>query len=289
MKSAGYDVREANPFAVTASGVAPPGTASPIVRRLHALWEQARPIVLEEFRKPPGLPRDKNAYLRSVEDVYQTDAHHSLSIEGYAVAPELIDRVRCGNWNPDRDQTDRHQRDALAARGYWQAFQVVKSNVADIVGGAGPAALVRASHRDWCRERFAPRAVAGLINITDLAGYRNNAVHLRNSRHVPPRWETVRDAMPPLFDLMEGESSPAVRAVVGHWLFGYIHPCLDGNGRIARFLMNVMLASGGFPWTVIRVEDRVAYLSTLEIANVDGEIRPFTQFIAQSMRRVLVI
>jgi hypothetical protein len=40
---------------------------------------------------------------------------------------------------------------------------------------------------------------------------------------------------------------PCVPAVLGHWLFGYIHPYPDGNGRIARFLMNVMLASGGIP------------------------------------------
>ena len=69
--------------------------------------------------------------------------------------------------------------------------------------------------------------------MADLAGYRNNAVYLRNSRHVPPRWETVLDAMPALFDLMEDETSPAVRAVFGHWLFGYIHPYPDGNGCIA--------------------------------------------------------
>lgn len=284
MKSAGYDVRETNPFAEPAIEIARPAIVSPIVVRLRALWAMARPIVLEEFPKPPGLPRDKRAYLKSVEDIYQADAYNSLSIEGYNVSPELIDRVRAGKWNPGHDQADRQQRDALAARGYWQAFQVVKSNVADIVRGANSGSLVRASHRDWYRELFAPCAVAGLIHMADLAGYRNNAVYLRNSRHVPPRWETVRDAMPALFELIEEETSPAVRAVVGHWLFGYIHPYPDGNGRIARFLMNAMLASGGYPWTVIRIEDRGTYLSALDIASVDSDVRPFTAFIAQSMR-----
>ena len=97
---------------------------------------------------------------------------------------------------------------------------------------------------------------AGLIAPRALAGYRNDAVYLRTSRYVPPRWEAVRDAMPALFDLLENEPEPGVRAVLGHWLFGYIHPYPDGNGRMARFLMNAMLASGGYPWTVIRVEDR---------------------------------
>ncbi|WP_366635422.1 Fic family protein [Aquisalimonas sp.] len=41
-----------------------------------------------------------------------------------------------------------------------------------------------------------------------------------------------------------------MRAVLGHWLFGSIHPYPDGNGRMGRFTMNAMLASGGYPWTV---------------------------------------
>jgi hypothetical protein len=65
---------------------------------------------------------------------------------------------------------------------------------------------------------------AGLLRAGDLAGYRNNAVYLRTSRYAPPPWEAVRDAMPAFFDLVEKESEPSVRAVVGHWLFGYIHP-----------------------------------------------------------------
>ena len=123
--------------------------------------------------------------------------------------------------------------------------------------------------------------MAGLIAPSALAGYRNAAVFLRKSRHVPPRWEAVRDAMPTLFDLLEDEPNPSVRAVLGHWLFGYIHPYPDGNGRMARFLMNAMLASGGYPWTVIRVEDRDGYLSALESASLDMDIRPFARFVAE--------
>src|ERR1700724_3161169 len=117
-----------------------------------------------------------------------------------------------------------------------------------------------------------------------LAGYRNDAVYLRASRSVPPRWEAVRDAMPALFDHLEKEPEPGVCAVLGHWLFGYIHPYPDGNGRMARFLMNTMLASGGYPWTVIRVEDRDAYLATLDRASIDADIAPFAKFIAERVR-----
>jgi hypothetical protein len=98
------------------------------------------------------------------------------------------------------------------------------------------------------------------------------------------RWEAVRDAMPALFDMLEKEIDPGVRAVLGHWLYGYIHPYPDGNGRMARFLMNAMLASGGYPWTVIRVDDRDAYLAALDRASIDANIQPFATFIAERVQ-----
>ena len=94
----------------------------------------------------------------------------------------------------------------------------------------------------------------------------------------------MRDAMPAYFDLLEKEPEPSVRAVLGHWLFGYIHPYPDGNGRMARFLMNVMLASGGYPWTVIRIRDRKSYLSALDRASIEMDIHPFANFIVHRVQ-----
>lgn len=53
---------------------------------------------------------------------------------------------------------------------------------------------------------------------------------------------------------------------------------------MARFLMNAMLASGGYPWTVIRVEDRNAYLAALDCASIDMNIQPFAKFVASSVK-----
>jgi hypothetical protein len=284
MGAAGYAVREVDPFAPEQTFGTVHGGASPIVLRLQALWETCREPVISAFSAPPGRPNDRQAYMHFVDDIYQSDAYHSLSIEGYRVTPELIDRVRSGNWNPDNHDADRQSRDALAARGYWQAFQRVRDAVDKIIAGAEAGPLVRDAHREWYRELFQPCVAAGLIAPSALAGYRHDAVYLRGSHHVPPRWESVRDAMPALFDLIEREPEPAVRAVLGHWLFGYIHPYPDGNGRMARFVMNAMLASGGYPWTVIRVEDRDAYLAGLESASVQQDIAPFAGFVAERVK-----
>jgi hypothetical protein len=121
MKATGYDVRE---------------TAS------------MRGKVLDVFPTPPGLPSDKSAYLHSVDQIYQSDAYHSLSIEGSSVSAGLIERVRSGNWDHDNHDADRQSRDALAARGYWQAFQSVKKAIDAILRGMNPGALVRAAHHD---------------------------------------------------------------------------------------------------------------------------------------------
>ena len=284
MKAAGYDARENDPFEPAQTFGILPVAESPIVARMQAMWRSMRDVVGENFPEAPGLPEDKGSYLESVEDIYKSDAYHSLSIEGYSVTPALIERVQQGSWDPGHHEEDRKNRDALAARGYWQAFQKVKEALADIIAGANPGARARVSHMDWYRELFQPFVATGVIPAAALAGYRNDAVYLRTSRYVPPRWEAVRDAMPALFDLLENETHPGVRAVLGHWLFGYVHPYPDGNGRMARFLMNAMLASGGYPWTVIRVEDRDPYLSALDKASIDIDIAPFTAFVAERVR-----
>jgi fido (protein-threonine AMPylation protein) len=285
MKAAGHDVRPTDPFAEQQTFGSLQTGVPPIVGRLQSFWSLHREEVIAAFPKAPGLPEDPTAYLKFVDDIYKTDAYHSLSIEGYRVTPELIDRVRAGTWNPGADDSDRKNRDALAARGYWQAFQSVKKAIAQIIAGADAAKFVRGAHRDWYREMFQPCVAAGLIEAQALAGYRNQPVYLQGSRHVPPRWEVVPDAMEALFYLLQGEKEPAVRVVLGHWLFGYIHPYPDGNGRMARFMMNAMLAAGGYPWTVIRVEDRDAYMKALESASVDMNIGPFAAFIAECVKR----
>ena len=59
---------------------------------------------------------------------------------------------------------------------------------------------------------------------------------------------------------------------------------MDGNGRMGRFLVNLMLSSGGYPWTIVPLERRADYMATLERASVDGDIKPFAKFLAELVR-----
>lgn len=285
MKDAGYRVRRSNPFDEDEPAAVTPLTGTPIVGRLEGLWRESRAAVLSEMPPPPGPPADHDAYLESVEGLYERDAYHSLSIEGYRVTTDLIERVKSGAWNPEDEPADQDSLDALAARGYWEAFQEVKKAIREILSGADSAEVVQDAHSNWYRKLFRPFVRAGLYEATRLAGYRSGPVFLRGTRHVPPRAEVVPDAMSCLFELLQDEPEPSVRAVLGHWLLGYIHPYQDGNGRMARFLMNAMLASGGYPWTVIRVDDRGDYMEALDAASVDEDVSPFAQLIARRLAR----
>ena len=281
MRAAGYTVREQDPFASRINLVLPLREASPYAGRIRLMWQQMRGPVIEKFPASPEQRPEITAYLKHVQEVYVTDAYHSLSIEGYRVNPGLIERVRSGTWNPDANEQDREHRNALAARGYWLAFQAGQKSLRRVLSGENPGTVAEEDHGAWYREMFAPSVTAGLLRPADLAGYRNAPVYIRRSMHVPPNYGAVRDAMPVFFEILTQEAEPAVRVVLGHFIFVYIHPYIDGNGRIGRFLMNVMLAAGGYPWTVVPLERRDAYMAALEDASVRQNIAPFAEFLAQ--------
>ena len=287
MSSAGYAVREVDPFADKPPLVLRTRETSPYVNRIRLLWQKMRAPVIERFPQAAGQPRNAGAYMKRVHEAYVTDAYHSLSIEGYRVTRNLIERVGRGTWNPEADEGDRDQRNAMAARGYWQAFHAVQKSVGRILKGVNPGQVADDDHGVWYRELFAPSVAAGLLRPADLAGYRSGQVYIRKSMHVPLNREALRDAMPAFFDLLREEPDAAVRVVLGHFIFVYIHPYMDGNGRVGRFLMNTMMASGGYPWTVVPVNQRNAYFNALEKASVDEDIVPFATLLAGLVRQRL--
>ena len=280
MTAAGYQCIESDPFQDRAPLALGARETSPYVNRMRLDWARMRNDIVRHFPALPGLPKGTAAYLKQIDDIYANDAYNSLSIEGYRVSAELIERVRSGKWNPDQDRNDEDQRNAMAARGYWQAFQSVKKSIRKVLGGDSAGAVADQDHAAWYRELFGPSVTAGILGAADLAGYRNGPVYIRRSMHSPPGKEAVRELMPTLFELLDAEQSSAVRVVLGHFMFVYIHPYMDGNGRMGRFLMNVMAASGGCPWIVVPLARRSDYMAALESASVEGNILPFTKFLA---------
>lgn len=287
MEAAGKKIRPKNPFhkpgPVFGAGIR---IRSPYAARVRAHWENMRGQILDRFKLEAKPMVDVAQLLERVEAAHVEDAYHSLSIEGYRVTADLITRIREGNWDPDTE-TNRPERNALAAKGYNEAFNLVRNGIRKIAGTTSPASVVNDSIQAWYGALFSASVSAGLVAATDLAGYRNGPVYIRGAQHVPPPRDAVADAMESYAECMTEEESAVVRAVLGHFLFVWIHPFPDGNGRIARFIMNTMLVTGGFPWTVIRVDHRDGYMQALESASSSANIVPFVELIEKEARASL--
>ena len=285
METADFRINVIDPFTSEKPKLLDLRSPSPYVNRINLMWDSMRDDAIENFPKITVKP-DQKSYLKLIDDIYTTDAYHSLSIENYIVSTELIEKVRSGEWNLE-NEVDKKHRDALAARGYWQAFQEVKKSILKVFNGENPGEIFDSDHGDWYRQLFQPSVTAGILNIADLAGYRTSQVYITNSMHTPPNRDAVRDAMPGLIELLKQEEEPSARCVLGHFIFVYIHPYMDGNGRMGRFLMNLMLVSGGYPWTVIPIERRDDYMEALEQASVHNNIVPFAELLGNLVRKNL--
>lgn len=108
-------------------------TNSPRAIRIQVMWEKMRQEVIDHFPLPKKQRLSIDEQVEKITELYTQDAYHSLSIEGYQVTEELIEKVRTAKWNPNHSLNDREQHNALAARGYFEAFLVVKESVKKIL------------------------------------------------------------------------------------------------------------------------------------------------------------
>ncbi len=98
----------------------------------------------------------------------------------------------------------------------------------------------------------------------------------------PP--EQVQSAMSDLVDWYrkkedEGEH-PVIMAATFHYRFVRIHPFDDGNGRMARLLMNMILMKHGYTVALIPREERGEYINTLERADGSEDLSEFISYVA---------
>lgn len=285
------ELDENNPFEQPVIQIGASHKENPAAIRVRALWQSLRDEVERVFTDvSPSfdfMSRPLQDTFKDMEELYVQDAYHSLSIEGYRVTPELIEKVRGGNWHPELTAQDKESKDSLAARGYFEAFGAVKSSLEAMheqkTGSLSYAVSIGIT--DWYTSLFQPCVAAGIIAAKDIAGYRKGPVYIRTSRHAPPADIYLRDCMDALKILIEEEPSDIVKAILGHLCLGYIHPFPDGNGRTARFLMNFLLTLGGYDWTIVRLEDRTNYLNSLEQASIEHVAIPFAEFVSMSMRK----
>lgn len=94
----------------------------------------------------------------------------------------------------------------------------------------------------------------------------------------------IRDEMECFItNLNLNKSHPIIKAATAHYEFVTIHPFIDGNGRTARLLMNLILLQNGYPPAVIRVANRANYIQSLESAQINDNLNDFYTLVINSV------
>ena len=127
------------------------------------------------------------------------------------------------------------------------------------------------------------------ISLQDAGFYRHEQIFIEGSRIKLPKWTEVPKLMQTVYSELNDKSKGMAAipsAVKIHHDAVRIHPFIDGNGRLARLLMNLRLMRAGFPPTLLRREERRAYYSALEKAD-KGDFRPLSMLIAKDVGQAL--
>lgn len=135
-----------------------------------------------------------------------------------------------------------------------------------------------------------------LKGIDDLNGgkYRLSEVEISGSRFKPPTYVQIPSMMDEFCDWLEKVTSPSrefsfspiIAASAAHTWFVCIHPFIDGNGRTARILMNLVLMRHGYPISVITRDDRARYYDTLEHSH-SSDLTPFISLVSDTLEESL--
>lgn len=115
--------------------------------------------------------------------------------------------------------------------------------------------------------------------------YRPVKVYIAGSMHEFPLPQEVPGLIKQLIKWIEENQElihPVELAAKFHTKFTTIHPFADGNGRMARLLMNYILQQKEFPFTNIPLKRREAYMKTQAAGNEQNQ-EPFTKFLAEEI------
>jgi hypothetical protein len=250
--------------------------------RLHGAATVARQVVAESGMELSARPAAR--VLEQARSAKAEDTYHSTTIEGYRVTRQQVLAVLAETAldSPDRAEMER----LMALRGYSRAFE----RTLEMIGGAaaGGLRLGEVDALDLYEELWGPSVDAEVMTAAQLRGWRKDPVYIRGSDYVPPSPAKVPQLMRVWADTINALDADAVsRAVVAHWGFVHVHPFMDGNGRLSRLLMNLVLCTAGLPWTIIRAEERRAYFEGLEAAHVREDYEPFARFVVERVGRAI--
>jgi Fic family protein len=259
-----------------------PTTHQPWLDRLALMIDDSIQQVERAILAVPDNQEDEDlpALLEHARSAKVYDAYHSSSIEGYRLKFDEVASLLTGK---PGGASIEDIASRLAIEGYSIAFDALIAKIErDRSLELSPAQAL-----DLYSDLFTPTVEAGLLEGHTLRNWRTGPVYIRNTLYVPPN----SDKVPAMMDLLFARLSTIpvqdglLRAILVHLWFVWIHPFPDGNGRVARFLMNGAFLSANLRWLTIRVDQRDEYFAAVKTAQLDEEYGRFADFILRSRAR----
>ncbi|KAK2723789.1 protein adenylyltransferase Fic-like [Artemia franciscana] len=130
--------------------------------------------------------------------------------------------------------------------------------------------------------------VLGLVNPNESGAYRRVQVYVGGRKC--PSYQEVHNRMQEFIKWLNSDEArrlhPLKYAALAHFKLVFIHPFVDGNGRVSRLLMNFLLMKAKYPLVIIQKEKKDEYFQAIR-DGVLGDINPFVRFIAQEIDKTL--
>ncbi len=118
--------------------------------------------------------------------------------------------------------------------------------------------------------------------------FRTVAVRIMGSQVPRPNYLKVPQLMDEFMKWMTTSTDNIVRiAADAHLKFVFIHPFIDGNGRTARLIFNLLLLQDGYPLVVIEKEKRLAYVNAIEKALLNNDTQDYYSLMFHAVEQSL--
>lgn len=126
--------------------------------------------------------------------------------------------------------------------------------------------------------------------VASAGQYRNHDIEVKGAGFTPPPFYDIAKHMEELLNTLNNnpdELRPIELAAQIHYDFAWIHPFEDGNGRMSRLLLNLILVRNGYPFVVIKSVDKPQYLRALREMDISGNFNPFLIYVSRCVEQTL--
>ncbi|XP_038646302.1 protein adenylyltransferase FICD [Scyliorhinus canicula] len=230
-------------------------------------------IIDRKVKKLMAIPKGNAALHRVMEESYYHHIYHTVAIEGNTLTlSEIRHIIETRYAVPGKSLIEQNEVIGVDA-----AMKYLNKSLVSRIGSVNIDDILQIHKR-----------VLGYVDPVEAGRFRTNQVFV--GHHIPPHPRDVERQMQELVEWLNSEEAmslhPVEFAALAHYKLVYIHPFVDGNGRTARLLMNLILMQAGFPPVTIRKEQRAEYYSAIDLAN-EGDVRPFIRFIGKCTEMTL--